>query len=220
MDEWIPPAIRDSRYFVYPIYRLLYNKRDLSTQMHFKSIAHEFDADRMAKFYSTMDVVSRRRQTDLCDSHIKQILELMAEARGSVVDIGCGRGYLLEQIKSSCPTLQLWGVDIQNKITSPGIQFAHGALPTLPFEDEAFDTVLCTHTVEHILQVERAFAELIRITRNRLIIVTPHQRYHYYTFDGHVNFFFSECDLLRYLPLPIFSLKKIYGDWLYVGQKR
>lgn len=220
MDEWIPPAIRDSRFVMYPIYRLLYGKEHVHTQMHFKSLAHEFDADQMGKFYSVMDVVSRNRLTDLCDSHIKEILELMAGRQEKVADIGCGRGYLLERLKAANPDLQLYGVDTKNRLMSQSIQFVHGMLPTLPFEDGAFDTVISTHTVEHIVQVERAFSELVRITKNRLIIVTPRQRYHYYTFDGHVNFFFSRSDLLRHLQLPVYSLKELDSDWLYVGQKQ
>jgi ubiquinone/menaquinone biosynthesis C-methylase UbiE len=220
MDEWIPPAIRDSRFLMYPVYRFLYGKKNYNLQMHFKSHAHELNEEQMNEFYSISDIVSRNRDTDLCESHVKEILKIMSTESGRVADIGCGKGYLLNRLNIENPKLELYGVDTNNKIKNESISFVLGVLPNLPFEDNTFDTVICTHTVEHVLEVEQVFKELVRITKNRLIIVTPRQRYHYYTFDGHVNFFYSVSDFLRYIKLPHFSLNIIDGDWIYIGYKK
>ena len=48
--------------------------------------------------------------------------------------------------------------------------------------------VTCHHTIEHIPNLAPAIAELKRISRKQVMIVTPRQRYYYYTLDEHVNF--------------------------------
>ena len=64
-----------------------------------------------------------------------------------------------------------------------------GRIETLPFADKSFDVVTCSHTVEHLVNLERCISELVRVARKQIFIVTPKQRYFYYTLDEHVNFF-------------------------------
>jgi ubiquinone/menaquinone biosynthesis C-methylase UbiE len=73
----------------------------------------------------------------------------------------------------------------------------------LPFADGAFDTVICSHTLEHVRNVERAVSELRRVCRKRLIIVVPSEREYKYSFNLHVSFFPYPHSLLnRLAPLP------------------
>ena len=43
----------------------------------------------------------------------------------------------------------------------------------LPFEDDAFDVVLCSETLEHVPQIERATRELLRVARRAVVITVP-----------------------------------------------
>ena len=43
----------------------------------------------------------------------------------------------------------------------------------LPFRDEEFETVLCSHTMEHVDEPDRFFAELRRVGRSVTIVVPP-----------------------------------------------
>lgn len=45
----------------------------------------------------------------------------------------------------------------------------------LPFTDNEFDTVLCSETIEHVSGYEGAINELLRITKNVLVITVPHE---------------------------------------------
>ena len=58
----------------------------------------------------------------------------------------------------------------------------HRALPNfvlldsvyaLPFEDGQFETVLCSHTMEHVEDPERFFAELKRVGREVTVVLPP-----------------------------------------------
>lgn len=124
----------------------------------------------------------------------------------SVCDVGCGTGNLLAHIQSQRSDVKrLVGVDFtfDDAEALPGIEFIESKIESLPFNDNEFDTVVCTHVVEHILEYRKAIAELRRITRKRLIIITPREREYYYTFNAHLNFFPYPHSLLRAMhPVP------------------
>jgi glycosyltransferase involved in cell wall biosynthesis/predicted SAM-dependent methyltransferase len=54
-------------------------------------------------------------------------------------------------------------------------RLVHGSIVGLPFEDESFDTVVCSQVIEHIPDTQAAVAELLRVVRRggRLILGTP-----------------------------------------------
>lgn len=43
----------------------------------------------------------------------------------------------------------------------------------LPFEDDAFDTVLCSHTIEHVDNPKRFYEELQRIGKKITLVIPP-----------------------------------------------
>lgn len=43
----------------------------------------------------------------------------------------------------------------------------------LPFEDKQFDTVLCSHTMEHVEDPERFFRELQRVGKDVTLVLPP-----------------------------------------------
>ena len=96
-------------------------------------------------------------------------------ARGytSVLDVGCGSSRILSANQ------RMVGLDIQlNKLRYArrfGNPLVHGSIFALPFEDQAFDCVICSEVIEHVPPEERAFDELIRVLKpgGRLILGTP-----------------------------------------------
>ena len=65
----------------------------------------------------------------------------------------------------------------------------------LPFDNNSFDTSICLHTLEHVRNLNQAISELKRVTKKRIIIIVPKQRYSRYTEDYHLNFFGSPDQL-------------------------
>lgn len=219
LDELIPPIIRDSYWFMYPIFYIVYKGKDIKRKMNFKSIAYSLSENEYAAFYNEIDAISGKRATDLSESNIAYILKEIPADAASIIDIGCGKGFLLDRIRGIRPDAELYGLDVENRLRYGGIRFFSGSITRLPFPDNHFDTVICTHTIEHIIPLRQAIDELVRITRKQLIIVTPCQRYYYYTLDGHIHFFHQAEDLLRYFKLEKFSCVKLGMDWVYTGYK-
>ena len=92
---------------------------------------------------------------------------------------------------------------------------ALAGLPDLPFRTAAFDTVVCSHTLEHIPDLWRAAAELRRVAK-RVIVVVPCQRYYRYTVDYHLHFFPQAGPLERLLGG---RATLIDGDWFVVADR-
>lgn len=215
MDEMLPPIIRDSKVFMYPFYVLAYRGSNIKSVMNFKKNVYHFSAEDYMHFYESLRSISRRRITDLNNKCIHQIITHLNPDATSLIDVGCGKGYLLHRIHKQYPKLSLTGFDIVPFDPKGAYQYVKGNVEQMPFPDKSFDVVVCCHTIEHLLQPDKCIQELIRICRRQLIIVTPCQRYYFYTLDEHVNFFPSKEALTRIVPVKNFQCEKLDGDWLY-----
>lgn len=85
----------------------------------------------------------------------------------------------------------------------------------MPFEDNSFDTVICTHALEHIKNEKKALKELRRICRKKLIIVVPRQRDFRYTFDLHINFYPYRYNVEAMLESDAI-IELLNNDWMCI----
>jgi ubiquinone/menaquinone biosynthesis C-methylase UbiE len=219
MDEFFPPVIRDSRWFMYPFYYFAYRGKNIREVMDFKSKVYQFTPEEYASFYQGLNTISRNRQTDLNNACIDFILENIDPASNTVIDVGCGGGYLLNLIAQKYPEKELTGFDLKKPEGKLPFHFVAGNVEALPFEDKAFDTVICCHTIEHLIKLDECISELVRITRKQLFVVTPCQRYFYYTLDEHVNFFPFKEKLTSLFPFEDHRCEKLQGDWVYYASR-
>src|SRR3546814_14668647 len=94
-------------------------------------------------------------------------------------------------------------IDSETRKRAEGISFHEANIERLPFPDKSFDTVICTHVLEHILDFRGALAELRRVAAKRLIIVVPQEREYRFTFNPHLHFFPYPHSFLRHAnPVP------------------
>ena len=217
MDECLPPFIRDSKFFMYPFYFLAYRGRNIRQIMNFKKEVLNFTAEQYTYFYNNLNSISRNRVTDINEPSLKFILENISKNTLNLLDVGCGNGFFLRQVKKKFPKIELFGSDIMDKGESKEYNFMLSQIENLPLENKSIDVVTCSHTLEHIINPEKAIAELKRIARKQIIIVVPCQRYYYYTLDEHLNFFPFKEALTSIINIQEHTCKKIHGDWVYIG---
>ncbi len=191
LDNALPPFLRDSKWLMNPLFRLVYGKEVRDLVMKFKERAYFLTEEEYAEYYSVYanTSISTKRPTDLGNKSVMAIVENVVGK--NVIDVGCGRGYLSQKIASE-RKVEVTAADFQildelKEFTNP--KYVEANIEQLPFADNSFDTVVCTHTLEHIINIQQAIAELRRITKKRLIVVVPLQREYKYTFDLHVHFF-------------------------------
>jgi len=137
----------------------------------------------------------------------------------SVIDVGCGTGALVRRVQAARPELgRMVGADfvIDPDLKDEGIEYLAAKVEALPFPDKAFDTVICTHVIEHIVDYRAAIAELRRVAARRLIIVVPREREYRYTFNPHVNFFpYTHSFLRAMMPVPDSHVCREVGRDIY-----
>jgi len=218
MDECIPPFIRDNKYFMYPFFYYAYRGKNIKQVMDFKKHVHHFTEQEYNEFYNGLNTISRNRQTDLSKKSLNHLLNQIDPSAKDLLDVGCAHGYLIEKIRMKFPNITLSGMDVKAPANEITFKFIPGKIESIPAEDQSFDVVTCTHTLEHIINVKKAIEELKRITRKQLIIVVPRQRYFYYTLDEHVNFFHYKESLTSLFETENYTCKRIGGDWVYIAE--
>ena len=94
---------------------------------------------------------------------------------GTLADIGCGPGYLLQRTAKEIPQLDLIGVDISGEMLRKAainlstlgpdkkVQFKQGDIQKLPFEDDSVDFVVSTLSLHHWSDPKPAFDEIHRV---------------------------------------------------------
>jgi ubiquinone/menaquinone biosynthesis C-methylase UbiE len=164
----------------------------------------------------------RYRLTDMTGAEVNWMIENTIGP--NVLEVGCGRGFLAERlaterevniVATDVSALDIEAVAQRVKARGLPIELQVANVEDLPFADRSFDTVLCAHTLEHVRKFERAVAELVRVTRRRLLVNVPCQRYYRYTVDYHLHFFPEPEHLLLRMGLPGASCEKIDGDLCY-----
>jgi len=220
MDECLPPLVRDSYWFMYPACYLWFKGKDVHKYMHFKSLVYRMSEEEYARAYEEVECRANDRPTDMntpCTEHL--IGQIPADAE-TLLDAGCGRGSFLEEVAKARPELHLTGCDVMRDVKLPAGSFLQANIENLPFENDSFDVVCCTHTLEHIVNIRKAIDELKRVAKGKLIIVVPKQRYYYYTLDLHVHFFPFKERLIHLVGMDSFSCALKGGDWAYVADKQ
>jgi len=187
LDQLVPPIIRDAKWFMYmPLNMAFKNKKHLF--FNFKNDVNKITEKEFIKYYEDAESVNIERPTDLNNECIDLIMENL---KGKIVlEIAVGRGYMAKKIHEAGHNVTAGDIIINDELKSnnPDIKFVETNIENMPFEDKEFDSVVCTHTLEHVLDFQAAVRELRRVGK-RLIICVPKQRPYKYTFDFHVHFF-------------------------------
>lgn len=218
MDECLPPVIRDSKWFMYPFFKVWFKNRNISEIMDFKRKVQHLNNEEFAELYRRTVSKSADRPTDINEASIEYMLKHTDPTAESMLDIGCGRGYWLNLVAEKLPSLELTGVDFYDDVPLKKGNYVRGNIENLPFPDKSFDVITCCHVIEHLQNLPKAIEEMKRVARKQIIIATPCQRYYYYTLDFHLHFFPTEYSVSGLFQLKHYECKKIDGDWLYIGR--
>tara|TARA_B100001029_G_C14949841_1_gene388116 strand:- start:25 stop:690 length:666 start_codon:yes stop_codon:yes gene_type:complete len=101
----------------------------------------------------------------------------------SVLDVGCGKAFLLYEMKKILPGLSVYGFDIsKHGINSAKDEikenlFIHKAQNDYPFENNQFDLVIslgCFHNLR-VFELEKAIKEVQRVGKQAYIMVESYR---------------------------------------------
>jgi len=214
LDNWLPPVLRDQRWFIAPLAWLLFRGK-AKVFLEFKERAFQMSPQEFADVYrSIAEVASMQGDTDLNERCVEAILSSVIGQ--SVLDVGCGRGYLAGRLREVSGKVTGCDIVLGENLEIPDVTFVAATVEALPFADNEFDTVVCTHTLEHVQHLAASVAELRRVAARRLIVVVPKQRPYRYTFNLHLHFFPYAWSLTAALGPRSGARLAELGDWVYV----
>ena len=171
------------------------------------------DPDCVARYMSSN--TERENKRELAKDELAFI---NASGFGRVLDLGCGVGALIENIRAQ----ELHGLEISTIGAAESSKFAkihHGDLASANYPDEYFDCVLMFHVIEHMQDPIGEMRHVRRILKNGgdLIVSCPDfdcacarrygERYRHLSDPSHISLF-SDKSLSRMLEDFGFSVER------------
>jgi ubiquinone/menaquinone biosynthesis C-methylase UbiE len=100
-----------------------------------------------------------------------------------VLDVGCGKSFLLYELQLLMPELQITGFDVSNHGLASrhpdfkGRLFKHRAQDPYPFGDKEFDLVISITTLHNlkIFELQTALAEIERVGKQKYVMVESYR---------------------------------------------
>jgi ubiquinone/menaquinone biosynthesis C-methylase UbiE len=174
------------------------------------------------------DRISRMPQFGLVRrSFVRKLKKYPVE--GSITEVGCGPGYLLQIIAREFPENKLVGVDISEAMierakanfnsrgSSASVEFRQGSADNLPFGDDTQDFVVSTLSLHHWADPQNAFDEIHRVLKpggQMLILDLRRDARRIFRwlmwFAQHVALRFIGVDAIRKMNEPMGSLLASY----------
>ena len=164
---------------------------------------------------------------------LARLYEMLATTEAqTVLDAGCGEGFVADFLARQDPNLRLTGVDLSEEAIAYAqehfgerAQFRKGSLYKLPFSDNSFDAVVCSEVLEHLDDVDRAMAQLKRVARRHVLITVPREPYFQWLNNvgqllrispdpGHVNFW-TKASFQDFIHL---HFERATFDWKHIYQ--
>ncbi|MFL6244853.1 MAG: class I SAM-dependent methyltransferase [Thermoanaerobaculia bacterium] len=117
----------------------------------------------------------------------EQVARAMADhyalrAGNRVLDVGCGKGFLLYDFTKVVPGIEVRGIDvsqyaIDNAKEEIKDRLQIGNATSLPFDDKSFDLVVSINVLHnlHNYELDRALREIERVGKNKYICVESYR---------------------------------------------
>lgn len=136
--------------------------------------------DHMDKLYNSRNPFVKFTHVSRLNSIAKRI-PLKSESK--ILDAGCGEGHLIEKLYRMNSSALYYGIDIRRqavektRVRCPYAELEVMNLVDISFDDELFDTVICTEVLEHLYEYQTVIKELERVLKKRgyLIVTFPNE---------------------------------------------
>ena len=152
-------------------------------EMALKHKKHEWTEERSEKFIKSVENRIEKRYT----SFIKKIYSFMKRydfnENGKILDIGCGPGFLLFELKKVVPNTKIIGVDSSELMINTAIkkakeqriynyEFKKGYAENIPIEENYVDLTTCFNSLHDFKDWKQSIKEVFRIlSKNGIFIL-------------------------------------------------
>lgn len=117
-------------------------------------------------------------QKQACENLMEQLLVLMGDKKGSILDVACGKGATTAYLQKEFPVEKITGINISEKQlgiarkNAPGCTFRLMNATELLFEDESIDNIISIEAAFHFCTREKFLKEAHRVLKpgGRLVL--------------------------------------------------
>lgn len=127
----------------------------------------------------TSDNPVQRWLIDRFHARIAEIVTGLAPR--TLLDAGCGEGFVDEILLRAIPDLQITGFDVLPdsvklaQLRNPRATFSTGSIYDIDQPDNSFDAVIALEVMEHLHEPDKALAELARVADRYVVLSVPHE---------------------------------------------
>lgn len=153
------------------------------------------------------------------------ILGHLRPESSSCLEVGCGGGRVaiaVAQTDRRVTACDISGEALKHAAAAGaeagvGINWVKAPMEALPFPDSSFDAVMCSHTLEHVQDLDVAVSELLRVASKQVIVIVPREDgLNELSTDYHFQFFPDADSLAAAIPLThhtCFTAKVENAQW-------
>ena len=123
-----------------------------------------------------------RVQRKLIDRFHEKITKIIVDLQPTtMLDAGCGEGFVADILQTALPGAQITGFDVLDDSVklaqrrNPRGTFATGDIYAIDHPDNSFDLVYCFEVLEHLHEPNKALAELARVASKYVVLSVPRE---------------------------------------------